>query len=108
MIVKNETTVLPRLFKSLHRYVDYYAIVDTGSNDGTLDLIKIEMEKYGIEGEVHHREWVNFGHNRQQTTDNRHLILQLLRKEQTGYFSLMQMKNSMYQTPTSIKTSNQA
>ena len=69
MIVKNETKVLPRLFKSLHRYIDNYVIVDTGSSDGTPDLIKAEMDKYGIEGEVHHRPWVNFGHNRQEALE---------------------------------------
>lgn len=69
MIVKNETRVLGRLFRSLHKYVDYFVIVDTGSTDGTPELIKSEMAKYGIEGEIHHREWVNFGVNRQQALE---------------------------------------
>jgi hypothetical protein len=69
MIVKNETAVLPRLFRSLKDYIDYYVIVDTGSTDGTIALIEREMRGYGIEGEVHEREWVNFGVNRQQALD---------------------------------------
>ena len=69
MIVKNETNVLPRLFKSVHEYVDYYVIVDTGSTDGTPELIKSEMDKYGVPGEVHHHNWVNFGHNRQDALE---------------------------------------
>lgn len=69
MIVKNEEKVLPRLFRSVKDYIDYYVIVDTGSSDGTIDLIKREMAQYGIEGEVHEREWVNFGVNRQQALE---------------------------------------
>lgn len=69
MIVKNETKVLPRLFRSVKDYIDYYVIVDTGSTDGTIELIQREMEQYGIEGEVHAREWVNFGVNRNQALE---------------------------------------
>ena len=64
MIVKNETKVLPRLFASLANYIDYYVISDTGSIDGTQDLIRELGEKYGIEGEVHEEPWKNFGYNR--------------------------------------------
>jgi tetratricopeptide (TPR) repeat protein len=69
MIVKNETAVLPRLFRSLKDYIDYYVIVDTGSTDDTIELIKREMSEYGIFGEVHRRPWVNFGVNRQQALE---------------------------------------
>ncbi|MGD9618977.1 MAG: glycosyltransferase [Mycolicibacterium sp.] len=69
MIVKNETTVLDRLFSSVKDYIDYYVIVDTGSTDGTQQLIKTRMSEYGIEGEVHDRPWVNFGVNRQQALE---------------------------------------
>lgn len=66
MIVKNETQVLGRLFDSLKHVIDYYIIVDTGSTDGTPEFIQQQMTKYGIEGEVHCHEWVNFGFNRNQ------------------------------------------
>jgi glycosyltransferase involved in cell wall biosynthesis len=69
MIVKNEAKVLPRLFRSLKDYIDYYVIVDTGSTDDTISLIRREMGGYGIEGEVHERPWVNFGVNRQQALE---------------------------------------
>ena len=69
MIVKNEEQVLPRLLRSVKDYIDYYVIVDTGSTDGTIELIKREMSGYGVEGEVHEREWVNFGVNRQQALE---------------------------------------
>lgn len=69
MIVKNETAVLARLFQSVRNYIDYYVIVDTGSTDGTQDFIRKWMADAGIPGEVHEREWVNFGHNRQQALE---------------------------------------
>src|SRR6185369_10946241 len=69
MIVKNEVKVLPRLIRSVKDYIDYYVIVDTGSTDETIALIKREMSACGIEGEVHERPWVNFGVNRQQALE---------------------------------------
>lgn len=69
MIVKNEEKVLPRLFRSVKDYIDYYVIVDTGSTDSTMELIRREMEAYGIPGEIHERPWVNFGHNRQEALE---------------------------------------
>ncbi|HKO46569.1 MAG TPA: glycosyltransferase, partial [Polyangiaceae bacterium] len=69
MIVKNEVKVLPRLIRSVKDYIDYYVIVDTGSTDDTIELIRREMAGYGIEGEVHSRPWVNFGVNRQQALE---------------------------------------
>jgi len=69
MIVKNEVKVLPRLIRSVKDYIDYYVIVDTGSSDDTIALIRREMSSYGIEGEVHERPWINFGVNRQQALE---------------------------------------
>lgn len=66
MIVKNETKVLGRLFESLKDVIDYYVIVDTGSDDGTPEFISQRMAEYGISGEVHSRDWVNFGYNRNE------------------------------------------
>ncbi len=64
MIVKNETERLPALLKSVYPHIDYYVILDTGSTDGTPELIKEHMDRYGIKGEIYHSEWVNFGYCR--------------------------------------------
>jgi len=66
MIVKNETPVLDRLFRSLRGVIDCYVIVDTGSDDGTPEFIERWMAEAGIAGEVHRRPWVNFGVNRDE------------------------------------------
>ena len=40
MIVKNETHIIKECLDSIYKYVDYWVIVDTGSTDGTQELIK--------------------------------------------------------------------
>jgi|694.fasta_scaffold00022_239 glycosyltransferase involved in cell wall biosynthesis len=67
MIVKNESQVIRRCIDSVKDYISYWVIVDTGSTDGTQDLIKEIMEEYGIPGELHERPWVDFGHNRTES-----------------------------------------
>ncbi len=64
MIVKNETKVIRRCLESLKPMIDYWVIVDTGSTDGTQEMIKEFMKD--IPGELHERPWVNFGHNRNE------------------------------------------
>lgn len=64
MIVKNEIKVLPRCFDSVHKYIDYWIICDTGSTDGTQDYIKNYFEEKSIPGELLQHEWKNFGYNR--------------------------------------------
>ena len=44
--------------------LDYYVISDTGSDDNTAEIIKQFFAEKGIQGEIHHDEWVNFAHNR--------------------------------------------
>lgn len=64
MIVKNETHIIKECFDSLYDQIDYWVIVDTGSTDGTQELIKNYFAEKGIPGELHERPWVSFGHNR--------------------------------------------
>ena len=64
MIVKDETHVIEQCLKSMAKHIDRYDITDTGSTDGTQDLIKKTMEELDIPGEVHQSDWKGFGdHN---------------------------------------------
>jgi glycosyltransferase involved in cell wall biosynthesis len=63
-IVKNESRTISRLIKSCKSIIDYYVIVDTGSTDDTISIIKSSMGS--IPGEVHSRPWINFGKNRSE------------------------------------------
>ena len=66
MIVKNETHIINECLDSMWQYIDYWVIVDTGSTDGTQDLIRNFFAEKGIPGELIERPWVNFGHNRSE------------------------------------------
>jgi glycosyltransferase involved in cell wall biosynthesis len=64
MIVKNESHIIKECFDTIYEQIDYWVIVDTGSTDGTQELIKQYFAEKGIPGELHERPWVSFGHNR--------------------------------------------
>lgn len=62
MIVKDEAHVIRRCLKSVRPFIDCWVIVDTGSSDGTQDIIRDEMQ--GVPGKLYERPWKDFGHNR--------------------------------------------
>lgn len=64
MIVKNESRVIERCLESTKPLIDYWIIVDTGSSDGTQEIIKEYLKD--IPGELYERPWVNFEHNRNE------------------------------------------
>jgi glycosyltransferase involved in cell wall biosynthesis len=61
MIVKNETHIIKECLESMLPYIDRYDITDTGSTDGTPELIKEFFDEHGIEGEVYLSDWKGFG-----------------------------------------------
>lgn len=64
MIVRNESPVIKRCLASVKPIIDYWIIIDTGSNDGTQDIIREFMKD--VPGELHEYPWVDFAHNRNQ------------------------------------------
>lgn len=67
MIVKNEAAVIRRCLESVLPHIDCWLICDTGSTDGTQDIIRETMKD--IPGHVVNVPWVNFGENRSQAMD---------------------------------------
>lgn len=67
MIVKNESKVIRRCLDSIRPFIQAWAIVDTGSTDGTQDIIRDHLKD--IPGELVERPWKNFGHNRSEAIE---------------------------------------
>ena len=64
MIVRNEAEIIHELVAAVAPLIDSWVIVDTGSTDGTQEVIRRLMAERGIPGELHERPWRDFGHNR--------------------------------------------
>jgi glycosyltransferase involved in cell wall biosynthesis len=64
MIVRDEVEVLGRCLDSCRELIDRWVICDTGSTDGTQDLIRRALAE--IPGELYEHEWVDFAHNRSE------------------------------------------
>lgn len=67
MIVKNEINNMRKCLASVKDYIDYWVICDTGSTDGTQELIQQIMDEYKIPGTLVNRPWVDFAHNRTES-----------------------------------------
>lgn len=68
MIVKNESHIIQQTLSHLLGIfpITYWVIDDTGSTDGTQDLIRQFFGERGISGELYETSWRNFGWNRTQ------------------------------------------
>lgn len=67
MIVKNEKDVIKRSLGSVKGIIDYWVILDTGSTDGTQEIIKEFMKD--IPGELHEDPFRNFEYSRNKALD---------------------------------------
>ena len=79
MIVRNERQVIERCLRSAMPLIDAWVICDTGSTDGTPDVIRHRLAD--VPGVLHERPWRNFGVNRTE--------LLTLAKSQGDYLLLL-------------------
>jgi glycosyltransferase involved in cell wall biosynthesis len=90
MIVKDEKSVITRCLASVKPIIDYWVIVDTGSTDGTQEVIKEFMKD--IPGELHERPWKNFEHNRNEAM--------ALAKDKADYLLIMDADDRLEYEPS--------
>jgi glycosyltransferase involved in cell wall biosynthesis len=67
MIVRNEGGVIERCLNSVRRFIDHWVIVDTGSTDGTQQLIQRCMRD--VPGDLIERPWIDFAYNRSEALE---------------------------------------
>lgn len=67
MIVKDEAAGIAKTLEAVRPYIDRWLILDTGSTDGTQDLVKSLMA--GVPGELHEAPFVDFATTRNVALD---------------------------------------
>lgn len=72
MIVKDEAHIIQKTLQNIldHVKLDSWYITDTGSTDGTQDLIINFFKEKNIPGQLFHNDWINFGVNRTLSISN--------------------------------------
>jgi glycosyltransferase involved in cell wall biosynthesis len=67
MIVRDESANIERCLNSVHRLINCWLVVDTGSKDGTQEKVRSLLS--ALPGSLHERVWVNFEVNRNEALD---------------------------------------
>ena len=67
MIVKDEARGIVQTLESVKPYIDRWTILDTGSTDGTQDLVRATLD--GLPGELHEEPFVDFGTTRSRALE---------------------------------------
>jgi len=70
MMVKDEANVIERALESCRNVVQDFVITDTGSRDGTQDVIRSWAARHGVPGTVVDGEWLGWGGSRTRAWGN--------------------------------------
>jgi glycosyltransferase involved in cell wall biosynthesis len=70
MIVKNEAPIIGAFLENVRPLIDSWAIMDTGSDDGTVEIIQKTMN--GIPGRLESMEWIGFAKSRNAAIEMAH------------------------------------
>lgn len=63
-VCKNEEHIIEKCLDSVAPYINYLIVVDTGSTDKTLEIVKRFIAKTQIPAEIFHDEWESFDKNK--------------------------------------------
>lgn len=70
IICKNEAVNLKVLFPASEHLIDHYVVVDTGSDDGTQEVVVEEGSKLGITGRLVQSQWYDdYGRSREEALE---------------------------------------
>jgi glycosyltransferase involved in cell wall biosynthesis len=61
MIVKDESHIIHEVLQCVKDLIDTWCVVDTGSTDNTMDIVRNFFDIHDIPGVLHQREWKGFG-----------------------------------------------
>jgi glycosyltransferase involved in cell wall biosynthesis len=91
MIVKDEARIVAKGLATVKPHIDAWVIVDTGSTDGTQQVIRDALE--GVPGTLHERPWTNFAVNRSEALD-------LARAEHPNSYALILDADDLIEFPS--------
>jgi len=83
VIVKNEANVITRCLESVRHFVDFVLVEDTGSTDGTQQIISEWFKQNSMPGVVVEESWRDFAYNRS------HALTKLREIETVDYALIM-------------------
>ena len=92
-IVKNEAKVIKRMIDSVKPLITKWCIVDTGSTDGTQEIVRSELKD--LPGELYEREFTDF------STD-RNFALEKAREQGTDYLLILDADEVLTATITNF------
>jgi tetratricopeptide (TPR) repeat protein len=78
LMMKSESHILSRLLSSVKPHIDCYAVLDTGSTDDSIEIVRKELADFP--GEIAESPFVDFSTSRNQ-------LLELARKQGTDYLA---------------------